>query len=210
MNDASYKRLLNHRRIVKDLLLGFIAPRRTAAWADAFDFDSLREDPTEHVDDDLRRRLSDVVWSIDRHRADGRVQTMHLLIEHQSSVDHSMPLRFLNYGSLHYQRRYRDHRWRKGDTADQVLHVVLYNGATRWDAPRSLAELVPTSPDEDGPAQLALSYEVVDLMAMAADDLPRPNLITWVADVERSRHPGSWPSGCGSWDSGSPQRTSRS
>ena len=28
MDDASYKRLLNHKRIVKDLLLGFIAPRR--------------------------------------------------------------------------------------------------------------------------------------------------------------------------------------
>ena len=28
MNDASYKRLLNHRRIIEDLMDGFIAPRR--------------------------------------------------------------------------------------------------------------------------------------------------------------------------------------
>ena len=35
-----------------------------------------------------------------------------------------------------------------------------------------------------------LSYDVVDLVATAADDLPRPNLITWVADVERSRRAG--------------------
>ena len=47
-----------------------------------------------------RRRLSDVVWSIDRRAADGSVRTMHVLIEHQSAVDHSMPLRFLNYSSL--------------------------------------------------------------------------------------------------------------
>ena len=128
MDDASYKRLLNHRRIVKDLLLGFIAPQRPAGWADELDFDSLREDPTEHVDDDLRRRLSDVVWSIDRRSDDGRRHTMRVLIEHQSSIDYSMPLRFLNYASLLYQRLYRDHRWRKGDTADPVLLVVLYNG----------------------------------------------------------------------------------
>ena len=121
MNDASYKRLLSHRRIIKDLFLGFIAPPRPPGWAGSLIFDSLREGPAEHVTDDLRRRLSDVVWSIDRHIAGGRVQTMHLLIEHQSSVDHSMPLRFLNYGSLHYQRRYRDHRWRKGDTADPAV-----------------------------------------------------------------------------------------
>ena len=47
-----------------------------------------------------------------------------------------MPLRFLNYTNLLYQRRYRDHRWRKGDIVEPVLHVVLYNGGTRWDAPR--------------------------------------------------------------------------
>ena len=189
MNDASYKRLLTHRRIVEDLLVGFIAPRRPAGWADALDFDSLREDPTENVDDDLRRRLGDVVWSIDRRADDGSVETMHVLIEHQSSVDYAMALRFLNYTSLLYQRLYRDHRWRKGHTADPVLHVVLYNGGTRWDAARSLAGLVPRR-HYDGAAQLALSYDVVDLVGMEADDLPRPNLITWMAEVERSRRAG--------------------
>ena len=38
--------------------------------------------------------------------------------------------------------------------------------------------------------ELALSYEVVDLVGMEADDLPRPNLITWMAEVERSRRAG--------------------
>ena len=72
-----------------------------------FDFDTLREGPT-----------------------------LHVVIEHQSSVDYSMPLRFLNYTSLLYQRLYRDRtRWSKGDTADPVLHVVVYNGDSRWDAP---------------------------------------------------------------------------
>ena len=66
MDDASYKRLLNHRRIMQDLLIGFIAPRRPAGWAGALDFGSLRELPTENITDELRRRLGDVVWSIDR------------------------------------------------------------------------------------------------------------------------------------------------
>ena len=151
MNDESYKRLLDHRRTIKDLILGFIARLRPAGWADSLIVDSLREGPAEYVTDDLRRRLSDVVWTIDRRAADGNVRTIQVLIEHQSSVDHSMPMRFLNYSSLMYQRKYRDRRWRKGDTADQVLHVVLYNGATRWDAPQSLAELVQASAEHDGP-----------------------------------------------------------
>ena len=193
MDDASYKRLLGHERIVKDLLIGFIAPRRPAGWAETLDFDSLSEGPTESINDELRRRHDDVVWSIDRRAACGAVHTLHVLIEHQSSVDYSMPLRFLNYTSLLYQRLYRGRtRWSREDTADPVLHVVVYNGDARWDAPLTLAGLVKRT-EHDGPAQLALSYDVVDLMAVGRDDLPRPNLLTWVAEVEQSVHAGTLP-----------------
>ena len=42
----------------------------------------------------------------------------------------------LDYTSLLYQRLYRDRtRWSKGETADPVLHVVVYNGDSWWDAP---------------------------------------------------------------------------
>ena len=57
-----------------------------------------------------------------------------------------------------------------------MLHVVVYNGDSRWDAPLTLAGLVPHTA-YDGPAQLALSYEVIDLVAVSTDDLPRPNLL---------------------------------
>ena len=134
-----------------------------------------------------------MVWSIDRRAACGAVHTLHVLIEHQSSVDYSMPLRFLNYTSLLYQRLYRGRtRWSREDTADPVLHVVVYNGDARWDAPLTLAGLVKRT-EHDGPAQLALSYDVVDLMAVGRDDLPRPNLLTWVAEVEQSVHAGTLP-----------------
>ena len=65
MDDASYKRLLGHERIVKDLLIGFIAPRRPAGWAETLDFDSLSEGPTESINDESRSRRADATtWSI--------------------------------------------------------------------------------------------------------------------------------------------------
>ena len=129
MDDPSYKRLLKHKRIVKDLLSGFIAPQRAAGWAGALDFDSLREGPTEEITDELRRRLGDVVWSIDRRDGHGGVQILHVVIEHQSSVDYSMPLRFLNYTSLLYQRLYRDRtRWSKDDTAPPLAARLVAIG----------------------------------------------------------------------------------
>ena len=133
MDDASYKRLLQHQRIVKDLLVGCI-PQRPPGWADTLDFASLRPAPTENVNDELRRRLSDVVWLLDRRTGEGAAQTLNLVIEHQSSIDYAMPVRFLNYTSLLYQRLYLDRRWRRGDTINPVLHVVVYNG---WPRKRS-------------------------------------------------------------------------
>ena len=193
MDDPAYKRLLTHQRIARDLLIGFIAPQRPAGWAEALDFATLRDGATENVTDELRRRLGDVVWSIDRSDGHGEVQTLHVVIEHQSSVDYSMPLRFLNYTSLLYQRLYRDRTtWSKGDRADPVLQVVVYNGDTRWDAPLTLAGLVQRT-EQDGPAQLAASYDVVDLVAVKADDLPRANLLRWVAEVEQSVQAGALP-----------------
>ena len=193
MDDASYKRLLNHKRIVKDLLLGFIAPLRPPQWAAALDFDSLRDGATEGISDALRSRLGDLTWSIDRRDDSGGAHPLHLVIEHQSSVHYGMPLRFLNYSNLLYQRRYRDRKnWRKGDTADPVLHVVVYNGERRWDAPRTLAGLLASRP-QDRPAPLAVSYEVVDLVAARLDELPRTNLLRWVAAVEQSVQAGTLP-----------------
>ena len=73
-----------------------------------------------------------------------------------------------------------------------MLQVVVYNGDSRWDAPETLAGLV-AGLEQDGPAHLALSYEVVDLVALKRDDLPCPNLLTWVAEVEQSVHAGALP-----------------
>ena len=87
MNDPAYKRVLAHARIVKDLVTGCIAPLRPPGWADTLDLASLRPFPTENISDQLRRRLSDVVWQLDRRTGKGAPQTVNLVIEHQSSID---------------------------------------------------------------------------------------------------------------------------
>ena len=70
--------------------------------------------------------------------------------------------------------------------------MVVYNGDKRWDAPLTLAGLVEWT-ERDGPAQLAASYDVVDLVAVKADDLPRANLLRWVAEVEQGAQTGALP-----------------
>ena len=47
--------------------------------------------------------------------------------------------------------------------------------------------------DRADPTQLAANYDVVDLVAVKADDLPRANLLGWVAEVEQSVQAGALP-----------------
>ena len=63
---------------------------------------------------------------------------------------------------------------------------------TGTEAPLTLAGLVERT-ERDGPAQLAASYDVVDLVAVKAEDLPRANLLRWVAEVEQGAQTGALP-----------------
>ena len=84
--------------------------------------------------------------------------------------------------------------------------MVVYNGDNRWDAPVTFAGLVART-EEDGAAHLGLRYEVLDLVAVRRDDLPRTNLLRWVAEVRAG--PGSAGAGEGVWVNGSPRLASR-
>ncbi len=176
IHDPFYKRLLGHKRVVKDVVEAALAPRRGAAWLESLDFETLKRQPTEGVTEDLRRRQQDMAWSVDMVGAAGERRRLHLLIEHQSTVDRAMALRFLKYGYLLYQRLYGDERgrWRAGEEADAVECVVVYNGEREWTAATSLA----------GAGGLDLRYAVVDMARLAADDSFRGRALWWAARLE--------------------------
>ena len=73
-----------------------------------------------------------------------------------------------------------------------MLHVVVYNGERRWDAPLTLAGLLAGG-TQDRPAPLAVRYEVVDLVGAKLDAVPRANLLRRVAEVEQSVQAGTLP-----------------
>ena len=181
IHDPFYKRLLGHKRVVKDVVEVALGRGRGAAWLESLDLETLKREPTEGVTDDLRLRLPDMAWSVDVVGAGGHRRRLHLLIEHQSTVDHAMALRFLDYGSLLYQRLYGDDRrgrWRAGEQADAVECVVVYNGEREWTAAASLAG------GEGEAGALDASYVVVDMARLAADDSFRGRALWWVARLE--------------------------
>src|SRR5436309_1148387 len=99
------------------------------------DLDGLTPAPTEFVDDALGQRTCDLLYY---SRIDGET-VYYLLLEHQSSSEHWMAVRVLEYAVGIWRRHRKDH---PGDRhLPLVIPMVIYQGPGRWTAPLDLAEL---------------------------------------------------------------------
>ena len=183
MQDAAYKSLFSHPRMVADLLRGFAAK----GWSDKLDFKTLEKVPAEFVSEDLRRRQGDGLWRV-RLRGSSWLQVV-VVLEFQSTSDPYMAVRLLAYGSLLYQDLIRRRELGPGGELPPVLPVVLYNGRSRWRAADEVAKLVAPVEGPLAAYQMSLRYFVLDERGLGEDDLPEGNLVASLVEFEASRSP---------------------
>ena len=181
MHDAAYKGLFSYRRMVEDLLRGFVAPE----WSDALDFSTLEKLPAEYVSDDLRRRHGDVVWRV-RFRDETWLYLL-VMLEFQSTADRYMAVRILVYTGLLYQDLIRRGALGAGGRLPPVLPVVLYNGRPGWTAPVEVADLIAPVEEALARYQPSQRYFLLDEGRWGEDDLPRRNLVSALVALENSR-----------------------
>ncbi len=77
------------------------------------------------VAQDLQQSHSDLLYTV---RCSGHEVWLHLLFEHQTTVDTTMPLRLLSYMTQHWLRHVEQH----GLPLPPVLAFVLHQGPDRW------------------------------------------------------------------------------
>ena len=182
-HDENYKRLFAFRLMVEHLLRACLPGDRLAA----ADFSTLRKLSAEYISDELLKRHGDTVW---RLRLGGRWMFLLVLLEFQSEDDRWMALRILTYSGLLYQELVRNEAPEvAAGRLPAVLPVVLYNGAEPWTAAREMGELIAPAGRWLAPYQPAQRYYVLDARRVAADDLPRRNLLRAVVGLEQSRSP---------------------
>lgn len=180
-HDSGYKLLFSHPEMVKDLLTGFVHDD----WVGQCDFDSLEKVNGSYVSDDLRSREDDAIWRI---RWGDDWLYLYLLLEFQSTVDHFMAVRILNYVSLLYQDLIRSERLTSRDKLPPVLPIVLYNGETRWRAPVNLQALMHLPPKGLEAFQPQASYLLLDEGSYGNAELSRiNNLVSALFQLENSR-----------------------
>jgi predicted transposase YdaD len=134
------------------------------------DWDSLQAVHASFVDAALNQRHGDLMFSA--RLVEGHEVYLWLLFEHQSTIDRWMPLRMLEMAVAFLKGWRKEHP--EALRLPAILPMVLYQGATSWTAPRSLAELYDLSDQalhDLGEFLLSLRFVLDDLRVTPDDEL---------------------------------------
>lgn len=138
MDDAAFKKLFSHKRMIELLIR-----RHVPQWDGKIDYTTLERLPAELIDERLRRRYPDMMW---RARTIDGTMDMVLLLELQGRPERHMVLRTTAYSVLAVQELIEhDEQLRRGERELAVESLVLHHGDRKWNAPARLRDLFPDS-----------------------------------------------------------------
>ncbi|WP_269318628.1 MULTISPECIES: Rpn family recombination-promoting nuclease/putative transposase [unclassified Halomonas] len=132
--------------------------------AKLMDFSTLKSHSGNYITPLFEEKIEDVVWSVEV-KWKGLTQRvfLYILLEFQSSVDRTMPIRLLHYVACFYSELFKQKIITPSQGLPPVLPVVLYNGSERWTAPLDIFEMItPEPPDFLQIYQPHLRYYLVD------------------------------------------------
>ena len=135
-HDAFFKSLFSDTAELVNLLCDLLHPEVVRL----LDLDGLKPLPTEVVRESLSVGLSDLRFSVP-WRAGGHL-ALRLLLEHQSTVDPTMPLRALRYIMDVWRTTPRD-----SHKLPVALTLIIFQGPRPWSAARALSELYDAPPE---------------------------------------------------------------
>ena len=182
-HDAAYKNFFAKPRTVADTLRA-----RAADLARHLDFDTLERMPASFVGRVLDRRHADMLWRV---RAVGdRWLYLLVLLEFQSTVDHRMALRMLEYCVCVWKGLESKDLGPAGEYP-AVLPVVVYNGSRPWTAPTDFGKMLAPMPDDSLGFRPRHGYLLVELQAEDPASLSADNVLAMIARFERAPTAGA-------------------
>ncbi|MCL7930928.1 Rpn family recombination-promoting nuclease/putative transposase [Halomonas llamarensis] len=142
-HDTGYKELFSYPEFVQQLIEGF-AP---AEIAQLMDFSTLKSHSGNYITPLFEEKIDDVVWSVNVNWQ-GVTQEVYLyiLLEFQSSVDRTMPVRLMHYAACFYSELLKQKIITPGQGLPPVFPLVLYNGSERWTVSLDLYDMITPEP----------------------------------------------------------------
>jgi len=159
IHDKSYKDLFS----TKDAFLSFVNTFIQGEWVDKLEKDKLILTDKSYILSDYEELESDIVYSATIGKEN---VIFYVLLELQSSVDHSMPIRLLMYMVELWREILRDSKKneikRKTYRLPAIIPIVLYNGTKKWTCARSFKDIINKS-ELFGDNILDFRYILVDI-----------------------------------------------
>jgi predicted transposase/invertase (TIGR01784 family) len=109
--------------------------------ASRLDLDRLTRVPASFVDEALKWRYSDLLFTAP---LDGHDAFVYVLAEHQSSTDPLMAFRMLRYVTRIWDQHLRDRP--RARQLPAVIPLVVHHGRSRWTSPVQLHDLIDLDP----------------------------------------------------------------
>ncbi|NJN83060.1 MAG: Rpn family recombination-promoting nuclease/putative transposase [Caldilineaceae bacterium] len=137
IHDSGYKRLFSNPTIFRQLMESFV----DQPWVAQLDFSAAETLDKSFVSDHYKETESDLIYRLPY--GDGELY-VYVLLEFQSTVDHWMALRMLNYVTNLYMDLLTSQD--RLSELPPIFPILLYNGDQAWRAPTSIADLIRPEP----------------------------------------------------------------
>ena len=186
-HDKGYKELLSNKKTFLELLRTFV----NEDWVQTIDENELLLVNKTFVLSNFQERESDIIYRL--QTSDGDI-IFYVLLELQSTVDYSMPLRLLIYMAEIWRDIYQNteihERERKSYRVPVIIPAVLYNGVENWTASEEFRDLLSES-GRFGSHALNFRYLLFDVNRYQEEDLYKAaNLIASVFALDQKMGKG--------------------
>lgn len=167
VHDRSYKDLFSNKDVFINLIRGYVSN----TWGNEISENNLSLIDKSFILEDYEQIESDIVYkaSIDNHDI-----IFYILLEFQSSVDYSMPIRLFFYMSSIWREIVKNtekNEFRRKDfKLPAIIPIVLYNGKERWTAAKSLKEKI-SSIDKFDDNIVDFNYILLDVNRYSREEL---------------------------------------
>ena len=135
--DLSYKEFFSEAKNVEDLITGYV----DKAFVSELDFSTLERCNADFVRKEAGERHDDMIW---RLKYNNQWLYVYIILEFQSNVDYSMPVRIMSYMAELWLNLLNNSNteYAKSHKIPPILPIVLYNGVEDWDAALNVADIL--------------------------------------------------------------------
>ena len=167
IHDKTYRSFFENKEIFLQLLQSFVHE----TWTTKLQKEQLIEDKSHYILRDFEEAEADIVY---KATIDDQEVIFCILLELQSTVDHSMPIRLFYYMAEIWRKHLKEYSKETVKKADfklpAIIPIVLYNGDKNWTAPLSFKDKIQRA-DLFGDHVVDFQYILINVNAYSKEDL---------------------------------------